>query len=79
MATRQPFTWLVVDTAPDRNGRPTVLLGRASYDADADLLTVTSIGPASRLSESTQGGHTPLTWLAKALLRNMYRDSRIMS
>lgn len=76
---RTPMTWLVVDVAKDHAGRPVALLGRASYDGDADLLTVTSIGPARRVSESTQGGHTPLTWLAKVLLRDMYRDGRIIS
>lgn len=74
---RVPLTWLVVDTVPGSDGGHRVLLGRASYDGDADLLTVTSIGPARRVSESTQGGHTPLTWLAKSLLREMHRDGKL--
>lgn len=69
MATRQPFTWLVVDTAPDHAGNPTVLLARASYDAESDVITVTT--PAGRHG-ATQVSVHPMQPLAKLMLRQMF-------
>lgn len=76
MATRQPFTWLVVETAPDRNGRPTVLLARAVYDAQADLLIVT--GPGGQRDATPVGGQ-PLQRLGKLILCQMFQKEQMDS
>lgn len=70
MATRQPFTWLVVTSTPDRNGRETALLARAVYDAEGDMLTVT--GPGGQRDVAQVGGH-PMQPLAKMLLRGLFK------
>lgn len=75
--SRTPLTWLVIATVDDANGLPVVLLGRASYDGDADLLTVTTIGQNQRHAESTQGGRMDLQALARMLLVGMHRDGRV--
>lgn len=72
-----PLTWLIITTVADAKGDELVLLGRASYDGPADLLTVTTLTPTSRPTESTQGAGSDLQALAKILLREMYRDGRI--
>lgn len=71
MATRHPFTWLVVDTVPDHQGCDTILLGRASYDGEGDLLTVTTLGPTERAAETAQVKGQPMQALAKLLLREL--------
>lgn len=73
MATRHPLSWLVVETAPDRNGRPTVLLARAVYDEADDLLTVT--GPGGQ-REATQVRGASMTALAKLVLGQMFRKEQ---
>lgn len=73
MATRQPFTWLVVDTAPDRNGQPTVLLARASYDETCDVVTVT--GPGGQRDATQVDGH-PMQPLAKLMLRQLFKQEQ---
>lgn len=77
MGSRQPLTWLIVRTVTTTEGKETALLGRASYDAAGDMLTVTTLTPAGRPSETTQAGRHPMQGLAKMLLREMYRDGRI--
>lgn len=79
MGRQHPLSWLIVTTVLNPVGEVSVLLGRASYDGPADLLTVTTLTPTSRPTESTQGGGSDLQALAKALLREMYRDGRIAS
>lgn len=74
---RIPLTWLVVATVDDANGLPVVLLGRASFDGEADILSVTSIGQNQRHAESTQGGRMDLQALARMLLVGMHRDGRV--
>lgn len=68
MATRQPFTWLVISYLDNR-----VLLGRARYDGEDDLLNVTTLKHGS---ESTQGGGGDLEGLAKLLLIELHRKHR---
>lgn len=80
VGTRRPFDWLVIDCLPDQPtllGAPQVIFGRAIYDGDGDLLTVTTLTPTGRLSETTQVGGHPMQPLAKMLLREMYRGGRI--
>lgn len=75
--TRPIHTWLVVATRPDAQGQLTALLGKASYDAQADLLTVSTLPPAKRLHVTTQGGHGDLQALAKHLLRTLIREASV--
>lgn len=75
--TPQPLSWLVVTTVAAPDGGERALFGRASYDGQADLLTITTLTPTSRPKEITQGGGSDLQALAKTLLREMYRDGRI--
>ncbi|QDF96791.1 hypothetical protein CJ010_09745 [Azoarcus sp. DD4] len=77
-----PLTWLVVALLPDHPtllGAPLVIFGRASYDGDADLLTVTTILPTSREKEVTQGAGSDLQCLAKTLLREMHKRGGVTS
>jgi len=67
---RCPSSWLIATTIPDKLGRETVLLARASYDPDHDLLTVTT--PDGQ-TDATQGGGHPLKPLAQLLVRELYR------
>jgi len=78
MGSRQPLTWLVIDCLPDHPtllGAPLAIFGRASYDGDADLLTVSTILATSRPKETTQGGGADLKELAKTLLREMHKQA----
>lgn len=68
--SRQPFDWLVVTTAPDRNGREICLLARAVYYFDADTLTVTA--PGGQYDATQVRGH-PMQPLAKLMLRQMFK------
>lgn len=70
MATRHPLSWLVIHTAPDRNGRPTALLARASFDVEGDMVTVT--GPGGQ-RDATQVRGRPVQDLAKLMLRQMFQ------
>lgn len=76
MGSRHPLTWLVIDYLPDHPtllGAPLAIFGRASYDGDADLLTVSTILATSRPKEVTHVGKHPMQELAKTLLRKMHR------
>ncbi|MBP6644765.1 MAG: hypothetical protein KA207_02845 [Burkholderiaceae bacterium] len=67
---KHPASWLIITTAPDRYGRETALLARASYNLADDLLTV--IRPDGK-STATQGGGHPLKPLAELLVRELFR------
>lgn len=78
MGSRQPLTWLVIDCLPDQPtllGAPLAIFGRASYDGDADLLTVTTLLPGKRGKEVTQVGRYPMQDLARTLLRELHRQA----
>lgn len=68
-----PLTWFVVTTVPDADGNEKALFGRASYDGDGDLLTVSTLTACGRTVEATQVGGHPMHGLAKMLLREMFR------
>lgn len=75
MGSRKTLTWLVIDCLPDHPtllGAPLVIFGRASYDGDGDLLTVSTILATSRPREVTNVGKYPMQELAKMLLREMH-------
>lgn len=79
MGDRHPMTWLVIDCLLDHPtllGAPLAIFGRASYDGDADLLTVSTLPPAKRLHATTHGGYGDLQSLAKTLLREMHMGGR---
>lgn len=64
MATRQPLTWLVIAYLDNQ-----VLLGRARYDGEDDLLTVTTLkhgGDATRVARGDLQG------LSMQLLMGLY-------
>ncbi|PPE70935.1 hypothetical protein C1702_05230 [Caldimonas thermodepolymerans] len=69
----------MVTTMPDAQGVETVLLGKATYDDEADLLTVSTLATPKRLHQTTQGGHGDLQALAKHLLRSLIRDASARS
>lgn len=73
--SRQIHTWLVVTTLPNARSQELVLLGKATYDEEGDLLTVTTLTPTKALRETTQGGQGNLQALAKQLLRELIRDA----
>ena len=70
MATRHPLSWLVIDTATDRNGVETALLARAVYDSEGDMLIVTD--PGGQRDVAHVGGH-PMQPLAKHMLRQLFK------
>lgn len=73
---REPLTWLVIDCLPDHPtllGAPLAIFGRASYDGDSDLLTVSTILATTRPKETAEVRGLPLRELAQAMLREMYR------
>jgi hypothetical protein len=64
---------LVVDTAPDRKGQPTVLLARAVYDFEGDMLTITGAGGQRDVAQVS--GH-PMQPLAKLMLYQMFEKEQ---
>lgn len=79
MGSRRSLTWLIVSTISDDKGKEIALLGRASYDPDDDMLTVTTLTPTGREAEEAEVRGHPMQPLAKLLLWEMYRDGRITS
>lgn len=69
---RRANTWLVVTTLSNAHGHEIALFGKASYDEEVDLLTVTSLTPTKGLQQVTQAGGFPIETLAKHLLRALF-------
>lgn len=62
---RQPLTWLVIAYLDGQ-----VLLGRARYDGEDDVLTVTTLKHGG---DATQVARGDLQGLAKLLLTDLHR------
>lgn len=68
-----PLTWFVVTTLQDAAVNEKALFGRASYEGDGDLLTVSTLTVTKRLQETAQVGGHPMQALAKTLLRELHQ------
>jgi hypothetical protein len=71
--SRRPVTWLASTSAPNAAGQEILLLGKATFDQESDLLTVRPFGKPDAPEITTQVGGHPLEALAKSLLRELFR------
>lgn len=68
-----PLTWLIVTTVADPKGEELVLLGRATYDGPADLLTVTT--REGQREEAPLHRRDPQAF-AKTLLQSLFNRTK---